>query len=48
MKFKLGIEVIHAIDDGGLSASSSKVDIHKIPPLLSIEVSLQILPMIKI
>jgi hypothetical protein len=38
MKIKLGIEMINAIDDGGLVLSSSKVDIHKIPPVLSIEV----------
>jgi hypothetical protein len=38
MKIKLGIELINAIDDGGLVLSSSKVDIHKIPPVLSIEV----------
>jgi hypothetical protein len=39
MKFKLGIEMINATDDGGLSLSSSRVDIHKIPRVLSIEVA---------
>ena len=35
---KLGVEIINAIDDGGLVLSSSKVDLHTIPPVLSIEV----------
>ena len=39
MKIKLGSERINVIDDGGLVLSSSKVDKHKIPPVLSIEVS---------
>jgi hypothetical protein len=38
MKIKLGIELINATDDGDLLLSSSKVDLHKIPPVLSIEV----------
>jgi hypothetical protein len=38
MKIKLGIEMINVIDDGGLVLSSSRVDIHKIPPVLSVEV----------
>jgi len=38
MKLKLGTELIKVIDDGGLVLSSSKVDIYKIPPVLSIEV----------
>ena len=38
MTLKLGIEIIDVIDDGGLLLSSSKIDTHKIPPVLSIEV----------
>jgi len=41
MKLKLGTELISVIDDGGLVLSSSKLDIYKIPPVLSIEVRIQ-------
>jgi len=40
MNIKLGFETVNLIDDGGfsLSSSSSNLEIHKIPPVLSIEV----------
>jgi hypothetical protein len=45
MKIKLGIELINAIDDGGITLSTPKGYQHKIPPVLSVEVYL--LPFIR-